>query len=85
MFVSTRRDATAARRFFDQAINATRVRPVEVTTDKAPVYPAVLEDLLPAVHTPVVELDEEQHLQPLQEYGVHGEEVAGQDAGCLLA
>ena len=83
MFVSTRRDATAARRFFDQAINATRVRPVEVTTDKAPVYPAVLEDLLPAVHTPVVELDEEQHVQPLQEYGVHGEEVAGEDAGCL--
>jgi transposase-like protein len=83
VFVSPRRDATAARRFFDQAINATRVRPVEVTTDQAPVYPAVLEDLLPAVHTPVVELDEEQHVQPLQEDGVHGEEVAGHDAGCL--
>ena len=48
VFVSPRRDATAARRFFDQAINATRVTPVEVTTDKAPVYPAVLEELLPA-------------------------------------
>ena len=48
VFVSPRRDATAARRFFDQAINATRVRPAEVTTDQAPVYPAVLEDLLPA-------------------------------------
>ena len=47
VFVSPR-NATAARRFFDQAINATRVRPVEVTTDQAPVYPAVLEDLLPA-------------------------------------
>jgi transposase-like protein len=68
VFVSPRRDATAARRFFNQAINATRVRPVEVTTDKAPVYPAVLEDLLPALHTPVVELDEEQHVQPLQDY-----------------
>jgi hypothetical protein len=37
------------------------------------------------VHTPVVELDEEQHVQPLQEHGVHGEEVAGHDAGSLLA
>jgi transposase-like protein len=37
--VSARRDATAARRFFDQAINATRVTPIEVTTDQAPVYP----------------------------------------------
>jgi hypothetical protein len=32
--------------------------------------------------SPVVQLDEEQHLQPLQEHGVHGEEVAGHDAGC---
>ena len=30
-----------------------------------------------------VQLDEEQHIQPLQEHGVHGEEVAGEDAGCL--
>jgi transposase-like protein len=48
VFVSARRDAKAARRFFDQAISATMVTPVEVTTDQAPVYPAVLEDLLPA-------------------------------------
>src|SRR5215204_6748075 len=48
LFVSARRDAKAARRFFDQAISATKVTPVEVTTDQAPVYPAVLEDLLPA-------------------------------------
>jgi IS6 family transposase len=48
VFVSARRDAKAARRFFDQAISATKVTPVEVTTDQAPVYPAVLEDLLPA-------------------------------------
>jgi transposase, IS6 family len=46
--VSTRRDAKAARRFFDQAISATKVTPVEVTTDQAPIYPIVLEDLLPA-------------------------------------
>jgi len=49
LFVSARRDAKAARRFFDQAISATKVTPVEVTTDQAPVYPAVLEELLPAV------------------------------------
>ena len=48
VFVSPRRDATAARRFFDQAINATRIAPVEVTTDQAPVYLGVLEELLPA-------------------------------------
>jgi transposase-like protein len=48
VFVSARRDATAARRFFDQAINATRIAPVEVTTDQAPVYLGVLEELLPA-------------------------------------
>ena len=46
--VSARRDAKAAHRFFEQAIGATKITPVEVTTDKAPVYPAVLEELLPA-------------------------------------
>ena len=48
VFVSARRDAKAARRFFDQAINATKVTPTEVTTDQAPAYPAVLEELPPA-------------------------------------
>jgi transposase-like protein len=48
VFVSARRDATAAHRFFQRAIGATKVTPVEVTTDQAPVYPAVLEELLPA-------------------------------------
>jgi transposase, IS6 family len=33
VFVSARRDAKTARRFFDQAINATKVTPTEVTTD----------------------------------------------------
>jgi DDE domain len=33
---------------FKQAIDSTRVRPVEVTTDRAPAYPAVLEALLAA-------------------------------------
>jgi transposase, IS6 family len=48
VFVSARRDATAAHRFFQRAIGATKVIPVEVTTDQALVYPAVVEKLLPA-------------------------------------
>jgi transposase-like protein len=48
VLVSPRRDVRAARWFFQQAIGATKVRPVEVTTDKAPVYPGVLEALVPA-------------------------------------
>ena len=48
VLVCQRRDANAARRFFEQAIGATKVTPVEVTTDEAKVYPAVLEELLPA-------------------------------------
>jgi IS6 family transposase len=38
----------AARRFFAQAISATEVTSMEVTTGQAPAYPAVLDDLLPA-------------------------------------
>jgi transposase-like protein len=48
VFVSPRRDATAARRFFVQAIGTMKVAPVEVVTDRAATYPIVLEDLLPA-------------------------------------
>ena len=47
VFVSPRRDANAVRRFFQRA-SVTKVTPVEVTTDQAPVYPAVLDELLPA-------------------------------------
>jgi IS6 family transposase len=48
VFVSPRRDLRAARRFFERAIGTTRTRPLEVVTDRAPTYPAVLEELLPA-------------------------------------
>jgi len=48
VLVSARRDTNAAHRFFERAIGSTRARPVEVTTDRAPVYPGVLEELLPA-------------------------------------
>jgi transposase-like protein len=46
---SDRRDQVAARRFFRQALAHGR-RPVEVTTDKAPVYPRLLDELLPEAH-----------------------------------
>ncbi len=46
-----RRDLAAARRFFTQALRAGTV-PVEVTTARAPVYPRVLDGLVPsALHT----------------------------------
>jgi transposase-like protein len=48
VFVSPQRDIKAAQRFFERAIGTTRIAPTEVTTDQAPVYPAVLEELLPA-------------------------------------
>jgi transposase-like protein len=48
VFVSARRDAKAARRFFERAVGATKLTPVEVVTDQASAYPAVLEELLPA-------------------------------------
>jgi hypothetical protein len=35
------------------------------------------------LHLPAAEFDDEQHLQPLQEHGVDGEQGARQDAGRL--
>jgi transposase, IS6 family len=48
VFVSTRRDGNAARWFFGRATGTTKVTSVEVVTDRAPTYPVVLEELLPA-------------------------------------
>ncbi len=48
VFVSPRRDAKAAHRFFEQVMTAIKVTPAEVTTDQAPVYLRVFEELLPA-------------------------------------
>jgi transposase-like protein len=47
VFVSPRRDARAARWFFQRAITTAKITPVEVVTDHAPVYPGVLEGLAP--------------------------------------
>jgi transposase, IS6 family len=48
VFVSPRRDAKAARRFFERAVGASGSRPSEVVSDRAPTYRVVLAELLPA-------------------------------------
>jgi len=48
VFMAGRRDVRAARWFFDRAISTTKVIPSEVATDRAPTYPMVLEELVPA-------------------------------------
>ncbi len=48
VLVSKRRDGQAARGFFARALATLQVIPSEVVTDKAPVYPRVLEELIPA-------------------------------------
>jgi transposase-like protein len=45
--VSPRRDGGAARRFFRTALSTLKVKPVEVVTDAAPVYPSVPDELVP--------------------------------------
>jgi transposase-like protein len=49
VLVSPKRDLAATHRFFTQALGHTP-RPSEVTTDRAPTYPRVLDELLPAAH-----------------------------------
>jgi transposase-like protein len=48
VYVSARRDAAAARAFFERAITAAGAAPHEVVTDRAQVYPKLLDEL-PAV------------------------------------
>jgi transposase-like protein len=48
VLVSARRDADAARRFFQRALRMLKVVPGEVVTDAAGVYPAVLDELIPS-------------------------------------
>jgi len=49
VLASQKRDLAATRRFFTQALGH-NPRPREVTTDRAPAYPRVLDELLPAAH-----------------------------------
>jgi transposase, IS6 family len=48
VYLSVRRDANAARAFFDSAMMVTQTVPLEVVTDRAPAYIRVIEDCLPA-------------------------------------
>ena len=47
VLVSPKRDLAATRRFFTRALEHGS-RPNEVTTDQAPAYPRVIEELIPA-------------------------------------
>jgi transposase, IS6 family len=47
VYVCSRRDKEAARRFFDRALATAVVAPVEVVTDQAAAYLQVLEQVLP--------------------------------------
>ncbi len=51
VLLSAKRDLAAARRFFTRALRAGTV-PGEVTTDRAPVNPRVLDELVPQPCTP---------------------------------
>jgi transposase-like protein len=42
-----RREAESARQFFRRAMQTLKVRPTEMVTDAAPVYPAVLDEFVP--------------------------------------
>ncbi len=48
VFLSPRRDAKAARQFFERAIGRARISPIEVTTDRYRVYPRLVDELFPA-------------------------------------
>jgi transposase-like protein len=48
VLVTSRRDATAAGRFFTGALRTLKVTPSEVVTDASPVYPGVLDELVPS-------------------------------------
>jgi transposase-like protein len=47
ILVSKHRDAEAARRFFRRALATLKVTPTEVVIDAAPVFPRVLDELVP--------------------------------------
>jgi transposase-like protein len=48
VLAAAHRDGEAARRFFQRALTTLKVTPTEVVTDKTPVYPRVLDELVPA-------------------------------------
>src|SRR5437588_3995984 len=51
VLVAEKRDLAATRQFFIRALEHSP-RPAEVSTDRAPAYPRVLDELLPSLHLP---------------------------------
>jgi hypothetical protein len=82
VFVSPRRDTTAARRFFHHALATTQVTPTQVITDKAATYPIVLEELLPAAwHR--TEPYADNHIEA--DHGLWVPDIRSQHATCAYA
>jgi IS6 family transposase len=48
VYVSAKRDTAAARAFFERALATAGAAPAEVVTDRAPVYPKLIDELFPA-------------------------------------
>ena len=48
VYIAAKRDSAAARAFFRRAIRTAGAAPSEVITDRAPVYPKLVEELAPA-------------------------------------
>jgi len=48
VYVAAKRDSASARAFFEHAISCAGTAPVEVVTDRAPVYPKLIEEVFPA-------------------------------------
>ena len=48
VLVSARRDADAAKWFFRRALSTLKVKPSEVVSDAAAIYPCVLDELIPS-------------------------------------
>ena len=53
VLVPARRDAAAARRFFQRSLRMLKVTPTEVVTDAAAVYPVGLDDLVPSASSQI--------------------------------
>jgi len=71
VLVSEKRDLAATRRFFTRALEPGRC-PAEMTTDRAPAYPRVLDELMPsACH--VVEQYANNPIEPI---------MGGSSRGC---
>ena len=68
VLVSVRRDGEAARRFFHRALTTLKVTPIDVVTNAAPVYPRILDELVPAAwhHVEQYEQPDRSRSQPPQ-------------------